>query len=149
MIQSHKDRQKLFDKLYGNSKIDFFGGYRSPRATTKEIYERYKFNIVFEPEHNEYHFSEKILNCFSNKCIPINYGCTNLEKWGFDTSGVIQISDPQEIVDLVNSNFDFDKFYKEHIDAIEHNYKNCIQYSFYEDWLLETYPEIFDYLCKK
>lgn len=147
MIQSHIDRQKLADSI--KDKVDMFGGYIGPKATTKEIYEDYKFNIVFEPEHNEYHFSEKILNCFSNKCIPINYGCTNLKRWGFDESGVIQISNPHEIVDLLNSNFDFNKFYSDNMNAIEHNFRNCIQYSFFEDWLLNTYSDIFEELYYK
>ena len=146
MIQSHIDRQSLADII--KDKVDMYGGYIGPRATTKEIYEDYKFNIVFEPEHNEYHFSEKILNCFSNKCIPINYGCIDLKRWGFDESGIIQIEKPQDIVDLLNSDFNFNDFYNNHTEAIEHNYKNCIQYSFFEDWLLKTYPDIFKELCE-
>ena len=148
IIPSHIERIKLANLIY--NKVDMMGDYFGSLNTTQEIYEPYKYNIVFECEHTDLYFTEKLINCFTNRTVPINYGCTNLEKFGFDTNGIIQVNSIDEIVQLINSDFDWNGFYDkpEVRKAIEHNYNQAFKYARFEDYILENYPEIITELTR-
>lgn len=146
IVPSHLERLKLADIIH--DKVDMKGNYYGEYANTKEIYEDYKFSIVFECERTPYYFTEKLLNAFTNRCVPINYGCTDLKSFGFDTNGIIQVTSIDEIIKLINSDFNWDEFYNkpEVRTAIEHNFNQAFKYSRFEDFILETYPDIFNEL---
>lgn len=146
MIPSHLERIKLADMIH--DKVDMKGNYLSTPATTADIYEDYRYSIVFECENTPYYFTEKLLNAFVRRCIPINYGCTDLTSFGFDVSAVLQCNTIQDVVDLVNSDFDWKGFYDSHLDAIEYNRKLAFKYCRFEDRLIYDYPEVIQELCR-
>lgn len=147
IVPSHLKRLELANMIH--DKVDMYGNYFGKYNMPVEFLRDYKYNIVFECENTDLYFTEKLLNCFASRTVPINYGCTNLEKFGFDTRGVIQINNIYEIVNLLNSNFDWNKFYDNPNvrEAIEHNYNLSFKYARFEDYILETYPEVFKELC--
>lgn len=142
MCKSHLIRKKAADTL--KDKVDILGDYLNDRrATTKEIYAEYKYSVVLENEISDYYFTEKVLNAFSNKCIPIYYGSPTILKL-FNKEGIIfveKIEDIEEIIDKLDV-----ADYEKHIDAVNENYEIVKNYKCYEDYLYLTYKDLLETL---
>lgn len=142
MCEGHLLRKKVADKL--KDKVDVLGDYLGPtRASTKDIYGEYKYSIVLENEKDEWYFTEKVLNAFANKCIPIYYGSSKVLDL-FNRDGIIyikDINDIEKIIDNLNPND-----YEKHLAAIENNYEKVKDYKCYEDYLYETYKDLLEAL---
>jgi hypothetical protein len=81
-------------------------------------------------ENNKYmnYYSEKILDCFVNKVIPVYWGCPNIGDF-FDKNGIIHLStnDAAQIIDVINSLTEID--YLRRIKSVEENYKRAMNVS--------------------
>ena len=140
MCEGHLLRKKVADKL--KDKIDILGDYLGPtRVSTKDIYSEYKYSIVMENEIDEWFFTEKVLNAFANKCIPIYYGSPKILDI-FNTDGIIYVKDINEIENIID-NLNADD-YNNHLEAIEENYEKVKNYMCYEDYLYETYKDLLE-----
>jgi len=60
------------------------------------------FSIIVENSIERDYFSEKIVDCFATKTIPIYLGCPNISEY-FDTAGIITVRDEDEIFRICNS----------------------------------------------
>jgi hypothetical protein len=80
MFPGHKLRQEIYEKLdpaYGDLRV---WKHRSPPIISdkRTILEPYMFSIVPEnSEHNGY-YTEKLIDCFIAKTIPIYWGCPDI-----------------------------------------------------------------------
>lgn len=130
MITSNKRHTPLalkryeFAKYYYN-KIDIFGKGFHPIYKKETGLAPYYFSVVIENDATPDYFSEKILDCFATKTIPIYLGCKNIGKY-FDIDGIILFE-----------NFDFKSLttsnYNERIKSIENNFKLVKSYKLPED----------------
>lgn len=77
------------------------------------------FHIAIENTSIKNYFSEKILDCFRSKTVPIYYGCTNIEDF-FNINGIIIVNNVKEIVNVCN-NFT-PEMYNTMLPAIEDNF---------------------------
>lgn len=59
------------------------------------------FHIAIENTSIANYFSEKIIDCFQTKTVPIYYGCTNIGEY-FNSVGIFQVSNIDEIVQVCN-----------------------------------------------
>ena len=62
------------------------------------------FHLCVENCSVENYYTEKILDCFANKVIPVYWGCTNIDKF-FDKNGIINVShltNIEKIIDVIN-----------------------------------------------
>lgn len=142
MCEGHLIRQKIADKL--KNKIDVLGNYLgNNRVSTKEIYGEYKYSVVLENEISEWFFTEKVLNAFANKCIPIYYGSYKILEL-FNPEGIIYIKDINNIENIID-NLDVNDYYN-HLEAINENYEKVQKYKCYEDYLYKSYKEILEAL---
>ena len=140
MCEGHLLRKKVADKL--KDKIDVLGDYLGPaRVSTRDIYSEYKYSVVMENEIDEWFFTEKVLNAFANKCIPIYYGSPKILNI-FNTDGIIYVKDINEIENIID-NLNADD-YNNHLKAIEENYEKVKNYMCYEDYLYETYKDLLE-----
>lgn len=79
-----------------------------------------QYNIAIENSvHNNY-FTEKILDCFLTKTIPVYYGCPNIGKW-FDSNGIIRVYSIDNLCKKINS-LD-ENYYEEHYSSVEKNFE--------------------------
>jgi hypothetical protein len=107
----HKYRHCLVNAILdSNLPIDIWGNgtcyYKDrndPRVKTDfplseiyKMYEPYKFHIAIENYSTPHYFTEKILNCFLCKTVPIYYGCTNILKY-VNKDHVICLSNSRDI----------------------------------------------------
>lgn len=129
----HIARKNLAYYMKENSIGDTYGTFDGgPRIDAEQTYAQYKFAIAIENYIDDYWFTEKICNCFSNKTVPIYIGAKKINEF-FNKDGIIQCDNIGQIKELLK-NFDYDKEYKKRKKAIDENYervkefRNCFCY---------------------
>lgn len=133
---------------YAGSGVDCFGNFREDPGSQawtdpRDYLEHYKFSIVIENDIDDFWFTEKILNCFSTKTVPIYYGARKIGDV-FNADGIITAADWREIPTIVRG-LDIDKAYESRRYAIEDNFKRVR--SFREGWkerFLRDYGELLE-----
>ena len=129
-------------KYYDNRpEVDCFGTFRGDKQAlvdAREAHDAYKFAIVIENDIDKLWFTEKVLNCFATKTIPIYIGATDLWRF-FNEQGVIRAKDEEDVKRIV-AELDVDREYKKRLDAVNENFwrveyfKTPWRQRFYEDY---------------
>jgi len=144
MCPSHLKRKIVADKL--KNKVDVLGDYLGEaRVSTKDIYSQYKYSVVLENDCSYWYYTEKVINAFANKCIPIYYGTPRILEL-FNPKGIIFVENLdkiEEIIDNLNPHY-----YEENIDAVNENFELAKKYSCYEDCLYLDYQKELEDLWK-
>ena len=78
------------------------------------------YHISLENSRQKNYFTEKVIDCFASKTVPIYYGCPNIGDW-FNMDGMITFNDLDEL-ELIIRKLDSDA-YDCRKDAIEENYE--------------------------
>ena len=100
------------------------------------------FGVAIEnTQHNGY-FTEKIIDCFLQKTIPIYWGCSNIGEF-FNIDGIITFTSVDNAIIQIN-NLDED-YYNTCLEAINENYKLAIQYINYPKNIKDKVLEIFQF----
>jgi len=127
--KGHKLRQELYQVLSQINDLNglsLFSIKTPPRINFKEeVLNSYKFSIIIENEKNNNYITEKIIDCFATKTIPIYWGSPNISEY-FDANGIItfnSFSNFFEIVSKINNNT-----YNYLNEAIENNYNESKKY---------------------
>jgi len=87
---------------------------------TKEPLFDSMFHIAIENTSIKNMFSEKLLDCFQTRTVPIYYGCTNIGDY-FNTAGIIIVNSINEIIDVCNR-LTLDTYF-DMLPAMEDNFK--------------------------
>jgi hypothetical protein len=83
------------------------------------LFSNNQFNLSIEnSQHNNY-FTEKILDCFLTKTIPVYWGCPNIGNF-FNMDGILYFRDFPELERIINSLSE--NYYQDHFTAVEENY---------------------------
>lgn len=102
------------------------------------LHRPYHYSIVTENSQQDNYFTEKILDCFLSKTVPIYWGCPNIGEF-FSLQGIIFLNgpDPLKELEVILKRCD-SELYDSMIPAIEYNYKEAFKYAFnYSDRLKE------------
>ena len=110
------------------------------RIDKEEIFGDSQFGVAIENFAHRGWFSEKILDCFLLKTIPIYWGCSNIGDF-FNTDGIIKFGEADEFIYI--SNQLTDKYYDSKKQIIEENYQLALQYVNYEQNIIDKITEIF------
>jgi hypothetical protein len=120
----HKLRLQINDML---KRVDVSNGLQyyshlSPpfHHRRNDFFESSKFHIAVENSKQRNYFTEKIIDCFASKTVPIYYGCPNISDW-FSMDGIITFNDIEEL-EMIIKRLDSD-CYDNRREAIEHNYE--------------------------
>lgn len=130
-VVGHELRYQIIEKYH--DMFDLYGhGFND--IDHKEIgLNQYTFSIAVENCKRDYYFTEKIIDCFRTKTIPIYWGCPSIGDF-FDKRGIIQFENIHDLKNILNS-LDYSKYY-DVIDAIEINYKKSFEYdTFFNNFL--------------
>jgi hypothetical protein len=92
----------------------------------KEVCWRSMYHIAVENSRNNGYFTEKIIDAFLSKTIPIYWGCPNIHEY-FNTDGILIFNDETDLIDIVN-NLTPD-YYESKKEVIEENYLKACQYA--------------------
>lgn len=130
MTYSHLFRFKAADtvqELPVPRGMDFWFYRSPPRLPVKDvILENAMFHIAMENQCTANMFTEKLLDCFITKTVPVYYGCNNLSKF-FNTNGVLQFYDAQQLSGIYTK-LSAD-LYSSMLPAVEENYALAQQYT--------------------
>jgi len=113
------------------------GKYRRTELNAKKVcWDESMFHIAIENIKRDNFYTEKILDAFLTKTIPIYYGCPNIGEF-FNSDGIITFDNETQAIDICNSLTE-DDYYKR-VNAINENYK-IAKSKFYwrgmvQDWL--------------
>lgn len=83
------------------------------------------FSICPENHREPNYFTEKIVDCFWTKTIPLYWGCPNLKEY-FDVRGVIRYSSVDELIHICNNLTE--ETYRNMLPFVEDNWKRCHKY---------------------
>lgn len=93
------------------------------------------FHIAIENTQMKHYFSEKLLDCFQTRTIPIYYGCSNIDEY-FNIYGIIIANSVKEIIDSCNKLTP--DVYNSFLPAAEDNYIRAQKRINYFDQLKDT-----------
>ena len=125
----HELRQQIYAGLEEAEDLNGFSvvKHRSPPRTPNKnyLFETAKYHIVVENEQRDNWITEKLIDCFASKTIPIYWGASNIGEY-FNTDGMIIFNNIEELKDILD-NLD-EKFYDDRVEIIEENYERSKQY---------------------
>lgn len=84
------------------------------------------FHIVIENESINNMFTEKLIDCFQTKTVPIFWGCPNIGEY-FDLNGIIVFDNIENLIKIANSLTEFDYFSR--INSIMNNFELSKNYT--------------------
>ena len=99
-----------------------------------------QFGVVIENTSHRGYFTEKILDCFLLKTIPIYWGCSNIGDY-FDIDGIIPFNNVDDLIYMSN-NLNED-YYSSRKEIINKNWKLALEYVNYEQNIVNTITNIF------
>lgn len=137
MCQLHDVRHTLAWYLKNNyPTIDVYGDDFGGWVPINKTLEDYRYSIVIENAISKYFFTEKILNCFATKTIPIYLGATKISDF-FDDFGIIQCNNVKEIFSALDNISEDD--YNLRYQAILNNFNRVQKYITPEDYIWNQY----------
>lgn len=125
----HKARTRLAEYYDQHGGVDTFGSYKGDRdkwTDAKEYLEHYKYSIIIENDIDDLWYTEKILNCFATKTVPIYVGSPTIGN-RFNADGIIQAKNCDEVPYIVE-HLDIENDYNSRIDAINDNFTRLDYY---------------------
>lgn len=148
----HNARLELAKYYEKTSQVDvYYGDWNNPSIPTIEArtyLSRYKYSIVIENDIDDYWFTEKILNCFGTKTVPIYVGATKIHEF-FNPDGIIRVDNWEDIPQIIN-NLDLDREYETRKEAIEDNYRRAEKYiTGWKERFFSDYDEILEELANE
>ena len=99
-----------------------------------------QFGVAIENFSHRNWFSEKILDCFLLKTIPIYWGCSNIGDY-FNAEGIILFRDVDDLIYKLNGINE--EFYESKKEIIEENWKLALDFVYYEKNIALKIKEIF------
>jgi hypothetical protein len=93
------------------------------------------FHVCIEGFKNEYYYSEKLIDCFITKTIPLYWGCTIIDEF-FNTNGMIIVDNVDEIIRACNQLTP--AVYERLLPLVNDNYESGLRVYKYEDILKDA-----------
>jgi hypothetical protein len=128
-LPGHQLRHEIAKKIGG---IDLYGKAYKPIKNKSEALDEYAFSFVVENFSVPGYFTEKLIDSFLRKTIPVYWGDPNIINV-FNKDGIIFLND------LQNINFDF---YNSKLETIEENYNIALKYKSNDDNIFEKINEL-------
>jgi hypothetical protein len=105
-----------------------------------ELFGDSQFGVVIENASYRGYFTEKIIEMFLFKTIPVYWGCSDIEDF-FNIDGIITFNNVDDAIFKLN-NLD-ENYYNDRLEAIEENHNIAKQYLFYDQNAFHKITEIF------
>ena len=141
MTEGHRLRHQVID--YNGEQMDCFGEYVLNRLENKEDgLTDYRYSVTIENAILPGYWTEKLLDCFATKTIPIYYGDRNSVNKFFNKNGIIYFNSLNDI-DLVLANMS-EEDYNMRLSAVEENFNKVDLYRVPENWIFENYKFLFE-----
>ena len=127
MMTENQIKRIEFARL-NSSNLDLFGIGFKPIEIKELGLNEYHFSVCFENDIYDTYFTEKILDCFATKTIPVYSGTRKISEH-FNDKSIIFLDD---LDDIKNLNLDF---YYQNLDSINENFELSKEYDILDDWI--------------
>jgi hypothetical protein len=122
----HQMRHHVSD-LLNNRQFEIY--YPQSRIDCKQsLFTDSMFHIVIENAKHDNFFTEKIIDCFMSKTLPIYWGCPNIGDY-FNSDGILKFDNLIDL-DKILCNLSPETFYKLE-SVINENYEKAKEYAFF------------------
>jgi hypothetical protein len=130
LCEGHKFRHEIYKSLGHHCNKIPVTKYMSPPYLPSKmpLLEPFQYTIVMENAYHPNYFTEKILDAFATKTIPVYWGCPNIRDF-FNIDGIFEFDHPDHphtLRDVLSSLRVGD--YAERWAAIEDNYQRAMKY---------------------
>lgn len=112
------------------------------RIGREEVYSTSQYNVAIENFHKRGWFTEKLIDCFLLKTIPLYWGCSNIGDF-FNKEGIIEFGDVDDLI-YITSQLD-EKYYQSKLKYIEENHQEALNWLSYQKALTDNIISIFEY----
>jgi len=131
ITEQQKERVNFINQY--KDKIDIYGNGFNPIKEKNEGLDDYMFSIAIENGTYDTYFTEKILDCFATKTIPIYKGSRNITKF-FNEEGIIFLDDINWDITKID-----DVEYNKRIEYVNVNYNKVKEFDVLDDWIYKKY----------
>lgn len=100
------------------------------------------FGAIIENTSHRGYFTEKIMDCFALKTIPIYWGCSNIGDF-FNTNSILKFDNVDDFIYICNNLNE--SYYSSILKDIEENYEIAVNYLSYESKIVNKIEEILKY----
>lgn len=139
LTQGHQLRHAVVDAF--KDRIDVYGEPYTPYLSTKgTALKRYRYSIVVESDQRDWYFTEKLIDALSQGTIPIYWGFPDVGSY-FDLDGILTFGSLDELEEILKNCSAED--YEKRLPAVHWNLEAARQYRCAEDWIVESYPDLF------
>jgi len=140
MVEGHKFRHKVYNtENYINTPHNWI--YSCPVEEKNNNFIDSMFHVAIENTKNTNYFTEKIIDAFLTKTIPIYRGCPNIGEF-FDINGIITFDTEIELIGILNDLIEEDYWGRK--QAIETNYNLALYWKDYYNRLIKILKEIIE-----
>lgn len=134
----HQLRHRMIDKFVEGS-VDIYGYGYNPVEYKSEALNKYRFSFAIENCAIDTYFTEKLIDCFACKTIPIYYGTSKIVDI-FNGDGIIFVNNENEARDVaVAIGKDGEHLYQSKNAAIMENFQIAKRYVVAEDMIFDLY----------
>lgn len=124
--------------------VDVFGYGYKPVADKREALDAYYFSITIENSIQPGYWTEKIVDCFATKTIPIFWGDSSISNY-FDNDGILFFDSINKLEEILKElHHDGVNLYNSKLKAIDKNFELVEQFRIPEDWMFKNYPFLFN-----
>jgi hypothetical protein len=120
-------------------RLDLLGWAFDPLPFKALGLEPYAFSVVIENCKGDYFFTEKLIDAFLSRTVPIYWGCPEIGRF-FDEHGIIAWNTLDEL-DWILRKITFGS-YAFMAPYIEENANRALKYVCAEDWIAAEYPDL-------
>lgn len=110
------------------------------RKGKEQVFGFSQYGVAIENTQHRGYFTEKILDCFLLKTIPIYWGCSNINEF-FDSEGIITFTSVDDLIYKVNQ-LD-ENYYESKREAINKNWNTALNFVDYEQNIADTITKVF------
>jgi hypothetical protein len=111
-------------------------GFHTDQNAKEIVWDESMFHISIENHSHNGYFTEKVVDAFLTKTVPIYWGCKDIDKY-FDTKGMILFETYEEAIEKINNLTEED--YHSRKEYMDKNYKLALHYADFfgrfRDWL--------------
>ena len=140
LIQEELDKYRKVNYLEG---FDYINVLEKNQEDKYDFLKKYKFSIVCENEKKNGYITEKVLDAFAAKTIPIYYGADNVNKY-FNPEAMIIIKDEDDIDNAIERIKQID----EDDELYLHMLKQPAILPGKEDFFEETSVKLEEFICR-
>lgn len=134
-----KNRHMIIERF--KDKLDIYGRHPNYKQieSKNEALDSYYYSIAVENSIQDSYWTEKLLDCFITKTIPIYYGTKDVEKF-FNKRGIIFFDNIEQLSYILKNITP--EIYKQRLEFIEENYERAKLYKDPEDYIFYNYKEL-------